>query len=358
MRASVLFAVAIALLFGLGVVIAAKYTGFFEPAPMLKQIRPKVLVARTNLFEGTTVLPDFVMVRDLAPEEEADYNRNRRDYMPPVVAAAANRILIRNVPADQPLKKEYFQDLALPKSITGRLKEGMVAVHLTLPPDRAGGGLMQVGEYVDVYLTTQICQDKNCYKSYTATGQLARNLRIIAKRNNLWVVMQPIKENEPVHYTLEANPYRAALISYAANTAGQLSLVPTVAPKTVPVKGFSDPNSKEYRDEDERVAKFNRGELTVGADDLKRIFDLPLPNPDELPLRVEHYRGLNMSGTTVFQKSGAFSNITSRGKQGTFMLPNSPWKRHEEHVEGSSSVHSSGYSDTEGRYWFRPPGKK
>src|SRR5262245_3572138 len=107
MRASTLFGITIAGLLGLGVVVGAKYAGFFEPrgTPVAQEPPIKVLVARQNLFEGTTTTPAEVMVRDLRPEEKADYERNRNKYLPALPAAAHMRVLARSVGADRPLKE-------------------------------------------------------------------------------------------------------------------------------------------------------------------------------------------------------------------------------------------------------------
>ena len=125
MRASVLFGVAIALLFGLTVVVAARMTGFFNPTSAVKKKPPRiqVLVARSNLFEGLVITANDVMVRDLFEEEKTEYDTNQRSFMPPVPSIANFRVPIRNVAANTPLRTDFFRDFGLPNSITIRLQK-------------------------------------------------------------------------------------------------------------------------------------------------------------------------------------------------------------------------------------------
>jgi len=119
-----------------------------------------------------------------------------------------------------------------------------------------------------------------------------------------------LPEGRPINFTLQANPYRAALIEFA-QTKGDLSLALTPTARQVradkdksgtPV--FSDPDSKEYKDEDTRIASLNAGDLTVGDGDLERIFNLKPPPPKTPPITVERYTGLQFQGTTVFTADG------------------------------------------------------
>jgi hypothetical protein len=112
-------------------------------------------------------------------------------------------------------------------------------------------------------------------------------------------VFKPIPEDQPLDFTLELNPYRAALVEYARDH-GAVSLTPLPelkqreleksreASKKGAKQKFSDPDSKEFRDEDERVAAFNRGDLSVGEDDLQRILSLSLPKK---PVAIELITG-------------------------------------------------------------------
>ncbi len=312
MRASTLFAVALAVFLGLGVVAAAKYSGIFNPRP--KEVPPpkehlKVLVAAKNLFEGFTILHGDVRVRDMSDDEEKQYLEHKDRYLAPKVEAGEMRVLVRSVEADQPLLREYLEDINLPTAINRRLSsDKMRAVNISLPIARAAGGLIQKGEHVDVYLTTRVSVPDRTDGAITQTAAIARNLKVIVKRNMLWPMMAPIDAAKPIDYTLEANPYRAALIQFAS-TKGELSLVPTASPQDVNGKtgravvppSQSDPSSKEYVDEDKRIAEFVSGERSVGEADLERIFNL---KPINMPVRIEKYYGVDYHGTQTFAKNG------------------------------------------------------
>jgi len=317
MKASTLFIITIAILLGVTAVVGAKYVGLFEPKvvePEKAQAMPQVVVARQNLFEGVTLMTSQVRLRPLRAHELAHYEKNRDKYLPPLVEAAHLRVMARNVEADQPLLREFFTDQGLPENLSARLEPYTRAVNVSVPKNRAGGGVIQRGEHVDVYLTTSICAGIDCEQSVTRTAVLARDLKVIMKRNNLWTVMVPDKENT-VNFTLQANPYRAALIEFAQQK-GELALVPTPSTQVRPTKtstkggmpSFSDPESAEYKDEDERVQAILEGELTVGEADLERIFKLKPMAPsaqEPPPIRVVRWSGLTLHGTTMFNPDGS-----------------------------------------------------
>jgi Flp pilus assembly protein CpaB len=335
MKASTLFIITVAVLLGVTAVVGAKYLGLFEPrevTPEKPPEMPQVLVAGENLFEGVTASPDQVKVRPLYPHELEHYKKNREKYLPPLKEAAQLRVMARSVEADQPLLREYFQDQAIPASISERLGPYMRAVNVAVDKNRSAGGILRVGEYVDVHLTSNICEAPNCEQTITQTAVIARGLKIIAKRNTLWTVLAA-DPGDTVSFTLEANPYRAALIEFAKRK-GDLALVPTPmdqvkpAAKGSPAKGglpsFADATSEEYRDEDGRVAGILQGGLTVGDADLERIFKLkPIQRVAEAPpIRVVRYSGLQLQGTTVFNpdgstpaamQAGAASSLHSQG---------------------------------------------
>ncbi len=329
MKASTLLSVTVALFLGLAVAVGAKYSGIFSPKPPapLPQPKPKakVLVAAKNLFEGYTILQGDVAVRDMTDKQEAFYREHEDQFLPAKVEAGIMRVLNRSVEADQPILRDYVDDVNLPQALNRRLSSpAMRAVNVTVPLERAAGGLIQRGEYVDVNLTTRISVAGRA-RSYTTTetAPIARNLKVIVKRNMLYDVLAPVDAKRPIEFTLEANAYRAALIEYA-KTKGDLTLVPTAAPKDtksgrsyVP-GGQSDPNSKEYQNEDERVEAVMRGEYAVGEADLERIFGLKPPEypARSRPTQIEQYTGTRFRGVQTFDTGGGKSNGN------TFVRPN------------------------------------
>ena len=208
--------------------------------------------------------------------------------------------------------------MGLAEPLKDRLVPGTRAVNVAITKDHAAGGLIQAGDWVDVHLTTQISMTNKA--PITQTASLARNVRVIAKRNILWSVLQALPDDKPVNFTLETNPYRAALVEFAKDK-GTLSLVPVpaleqtklearrrefLAPNgRIAAASYSEPDSAEYRDEGARVAAFLRGDLSVGQSDLVRIFNLRTPPPPALPPpAVQVYRGVEHHSNVHFGANG------------------------------------------------------
>jgi Flp pilus assembly protein CpaB len=267
-----------------------------QPTPTPPKPEPvMVLVAKTNIFENMTVTPLEVMVREATAEERSRRESSPGNYLAASVEAATLRIAARHIFVGEMLKKDDFLDPSIPDPPSKRLGPGMRSVNVVLPKDRAAGGLIRIGENVDVFLTTAICSDARCINYRTATAPLALNLKVVIKRDSLWTMMQALPEGKPVSYTIEANPYRAALIEMA-KTKGLITLVPSAGA----AKDRMSPSA--LRVEESRAAAFLAGEVVVSEDDLQRIFNLaPIQTP-EPPLSTEHYVGLQYAGTKVHDR--------------------------------------------------------
>lgn len=331
MRASTLFGVTLAVLLGLAVVVGAKVTGFLDKqAAQPKRENPiQVLVAGQNLFDGTTCQAYMTRVRNLTDEEMVHYNTNRGKYLPPIPQWADFRVLRASVAANEPLLKEHFQDLEIPKGIAKRLEPNMRAVNIVLPKDRAGAGLIQIDDRVDVYLTTTICADPRCSNPRSATAPIAKGLRVLVKRDNLWTMMAPVSDQAT--YILQANPYRAALLEYS-KLKGILTLVPT--PASIPGKNgkdphpMRDPQDNEFKDEDQRLQAFMAGEITVGDPDLERIFRLKaVPKTQvalgEQPFVVDRIGGVSRLKPFVVENPAADGSESSAGAASSLMADGS-----------------------------------
>jgi len=315
MRASTVFALALALLLGLAAAAGAKYAGLFEkkaaPAAVVEKAVPtKVLVARMNLFEDVTVTADQVGVRELSPTEEAALQasmggngnpRWKEKLMPALTSAAHFRVAKGNIPADRILMKDDFTDQMLPEELSKRLEPNTRAVNVSLPKDKVAGGVIRVGEYVDVLLTTKVGIGN---REELRTANIARGCKVVMKRNTPWALMVADPDDKPLHFTLQANPYRAALIEYG-QTHGQLSLMPAPASAKIGNGTFSDPTSAEYATEDQRVEKMMQGVLAIGDEDLIRVFKIIQPKapapaaPAVPPVVIYHLSGVNDAGKTV-----------------------------------------------------------
>jgi Flp pilus assembly protein CpaB len=308
MRASTVFALALSLLIALAAAAGAKYAGVFEkratPTQVLEKPAPtKVLVSLINLYEDVTVTYDQVAVRELNPGEEEQLRQrlgsNWKDrLMAPLVTAAHQRVLRQTMPADSVLLKEYFTEPGLPHALGDRLEPNTRAVNVSVSKEKAAGGAIRVGEYVDLLLTSKVTDG---VREETRTACIARTCKVIMKRNNPWTMMANDPDDKPVHFTLQANAYRAALIEYA-QSRGQLSLMP-VTPPTRISNSFSDSSSKEYASEDQRIEEVIRGERIIGDTDLMRIFRVN-PRSPARPVVIQHLSGVNEAGRTVFPAPG------------------------------------------------------
>jgi Flp pilus assembly protein CpaB len=290
MKASTLFGLTFALLMGLGVVVAARVTGFLDTKPAPEEQKKTnglpMLIAARNLFRGVAALEFDAKVRPMTDQDHAMYDKYRDKMLAPIPSAVEYRILKVNVPAGMPLMEDMFEPQALPDPISVRLAPGMRAVNVVLDRPRVAGGLARQGEFVDVLLTATVRQNGGLSRDtapmapFTASALIARKLKIVAKRDILYTVNVGNPVDKPIAFTLEANPYRSALIEYA-KSRGYLTLE-VLAPTNLANVGepMNDRDSKEYRDEDKRVNEFMNNEHTITDADLERIFNLrtrPMP---------------------------------------------------------------------------------
>jgi Flp pilus assembly protein CpaB len=321
MRASTLFAITLSVLLGLGAVATARYMGLFdkkEPPPVVveKPTVLRVLAPLSNLYEGIAVTPEQVGIKEIrlsADEDKtykADPNKYMAKYLTGTAAAAALRVPKRNIAADTPLLKEYFEEVALPDNVQKRLEPGTRAVNVAVPKKRAAGGGIWKDDYVEVWLTSKatLGSGKTATESLVSAC-VAKPCKVVMKRNNLWTVMAADPDDKPIDFTLQANPYRAALIEYAA-ARGELSLRPTEPPLNKGTGSFNDLNSPEYADEDTRVSQVTASSYTIGDKDLMRIFNLkpppppaPVP-PPPAPIVTRRILGTELAGHALYDPNG------------------------------------------------------
>jgi Flp pilus assembly protein CpaB len=308
MRASTIFIWTFAILLGFAAVVVARLSGVFtpkvEPVAAKKPDR-QILVAAKNLFAGDLINNSDVRVRVVKPEELAELDKNGSKYLPAVQQAAALRIAKKNIEADTPITRDMLEEMTKPNPLNTRLHPSMRAVNLSLLKDNSAGGLIQVGEWVDVLLTSNVRDGDGNASTHTAA--IAKGLRVIAKRNILWPIFAPLPEDKPVQFTLEANPYQAALIEFAKGK-GQLTIVAIPAseaqkyeerrtsamanPQEATLVSFGDATTAEAKAEVTRLDTFLKGEA-VGDGDLEKIFNLKAPPPPARTIQVEQYFGLS-----------------------------------------------------------------
>jgi Flp pilus assembly protein CpaB len=331
MRGSILAVLAIAILAGLGTVAGVRYLGLLNPPPVPEPPPPpppvveappppppvpQILVSARNVYPGEVLEPEYLQVRPLRPEEKSDYEKNKADYLPANPSVFYFRFLAKEVPTDQPLR---FSDLAPPKpmeALHSRLFPGTRALSVSIPKHRSAGGLIQVGDWVDVYLTTEVRRSDSPTKSpYTAL--LIPHALVVAKRDTLYPLRRPLPPGEPIEFMLATNPYRAALLEYG-RTIGQLSLVPVAEaekrrldelreqasddPSITVAATFAPPGSPEYKAEVDRIRAYENGVLSIGSDELAGLLKLP-PIPTSVPAppkTIEIYSGVSRSSLATF----------------------------------------------------------
>jgi len=322
MRASTLFAMTAAILLGLGVAVWAKMSGYFSRSvdtPVAKRPEPQVLVAARNLFAGDTIESAAVRVRPMTESEIKYFHDHQQQLLPPLPAAAQLRVTAKNIETDTPITRDLLKDFAKPTALNERLLPDMRAMNLTLSKDRSAGGLIQVGEWVEVYLTSNIESENT---KTTRTAVIAPKARVIAKRDTLWPVFAPLPKDKPVEYTIEVNPYRAALIEYS-RPKGILSMSPLPHADqkqleanraerlaanrpgdNIALTALND----EEREEISLVQSVERSELIISEAELAKLFNLDLHGPTKEPppatWSVERLIGAKRAATATFTLDG------------------------------------------------------
>ncbi|QEL13257.1 Flp pilus assembly protein CpaB [Limnoglobus roseus] len=343
MRASFLLVLTLAVLVGLAVAVGFRYSGFLNPAPVatvpvvagpvVEKIvppapLPKVVATTRNLFAGDTIDSLDVYLRNAKPEELKDLESHKDAYLPSLVSSAYFRTPMRNLEADTPIKKADLEEMAKPEALHTRLTPGTRALGVSIPKPQSAGGLIQVGDWVDVYVTTEVSRTDLDVK-VPHTGLVVKAAQVVAKRDTLYKIYSGLP-SEFIHFTLSANPYRTALIEYA-RTIGTLSMVPVSAEEKKKYDVLKDASAnnpdkaielavgntdgREGREELRRVKEYEAGTLGVGATDIFRILNLkPIPVPDpppppmipphpprpEPPTSIEIYNGTSKKAPAVF----------------------------------------------------------
>jgi Flp pilus assembly protein CpaB len=300
--------------------VAAKLAGYFTTQPLAaepKKQEIQILVASRNLFAGDMIDTNGVRVRNLQPGEMEHYTKYKDQYLPAVVSAAFLRVPNKNIEADKVILRGDLEEMAKPRALNTRLLPDMRAVNLSLTKDQSAGGLIQVGEWVDIMLTSKISGPGGAI--LTKTANLVPRVRVIAKRNTLWPVFAPLPDKKPVEFTLEVNAYRAALIEFA-RTKGDitLALLPANEQKKLEdrrqqaikqvafVRHFLEPNTDEATDEDQRIVSLQKGELSVSETDLVRIFNLKVDTtpPPVANTKIQRIVGIKHQGFAEFNNQG------------------------------------------------------
>lgn len=327
MRSSTMFALLAAVVLGLGVAVTVKATGLLNRTETKKEQPPTLVLATAiNVFEGYCLQSADVRLRPIRPDELKAYQNG--ELLPAMTQAAVRRFAKVNIPADTALRRDLLEDMSAPPTLKERISQGMEATNVAVPKAHCAGGMISVGDWVNVQLVSEISNGDG--QTTTATALIARNVRVIAKRNSLWPVAAPLAYDAPMNFTLECNPYRAALINYVKDK-GLLMLSPiseadkrvlearrheVMSQPLVQTVSYSIPESPEFRDEDLRVAAFLQGQYAVGQEDLMRLFQVKYvepPAPPPPPRRIERFSGVKPVASLEFDHQGQFIGAEAPG---------------------------------------------
>lgn len=348
MRVSFLAVVAVALLVGLGSVVAVKSLGLLstptppeptKPTPVLQRL-PRVLVTTRPLFEGDLLTSNELGTRAVMPQEMAHYRAHMDEYIPAVPQEASSRFLARTVPGNHPLLKSDLQPVRKAESLHDRLLPGSRPVNVTLTKNEAAGWLIGKGDWVDVHIISNVGRTDNTTKSPPARreGLIVRHAHVIAKRDSLVDLNLPIPKGETTFaYTLSMNPYRAALLEYA-RTLGTISLEPVSKEEQEKLNAMAkdvngdpakaalilvgDPNTKQGIDEQARVDQYTSAGTAIGPEDLARVLQLkPLEaTVVPRPITVETYHSVRKGPTLNFPTAEMVATRKPAGEY-TFSKP-------------------------------------
>jgi Flp pilus assembly protein CpaB len=270
-----------------------------------------------------------VALRPLRAEELKEYEEHKAEYLPPAAHITYFRTTARDILPDKPLKYSDLTDPQKPKPLADRLAPGTRAVSVAIPKEHSVGGLIQVGDWVDVYILTDVSRTDSPTRVPHA-ALLVPRAQVIAKRDTLYSIYAPLAPGEPIPFTLATNPFRAELLEYG-RTVGTLALVPVSADEkkrldtlreaamkdpglnlSVP---FAAPGSKEHEAELAQIDRYTRGVLTIGAEELANVLNLPKievpvipeppapqpePPPPPAPITIEKFSGTEATGLSSF----------------------------------------------------------
>ena len=259
----------------------------------------KVTMAAVNLLDRTQILPSYVKTVSMTQE---DYNAllEMPQYKGRTMLTGSqpiNRTTVKPVLAETPIFKDDVEDLKYPVPVSTLLGNGKRAVQMDIPANQA---MIQVGDRVDVVCTLG---NDNLGSGGAATAILARGLRVIARFNTTRTAALP-PPGSTRSYTLEATPYRAALIDLAKSIGASFNL--SVNPRLVMEDGSAAVS--ESIPSDSPLEQTDR----VTTADLARLFGIS-PRSRALAWEVETYRGLSKGRSFWFD---GYSNGYRRTEQG------------------------------------------
>jgi Flp pilus assembly protein CpaB len=200
------------------------------------------------------------------------------------------RTTIKAIKAEEPIFEDQLEPLTYPEPVSNRLAPGKRAVVIAVPSNAT---MIQVGDHVDV-LCTLTHDSPLVQQGATTTAVMAKNLKCIARFNSTRTAVQPDPRSPTRTYTLEATPYRAALIELAKSVGGQFNL--TVSPRQPSEEGAGAGSVGAVADVGAEDPQTDR----VTMEDLAKVFGIKPPEPPPPVWQVERYSGVNRGAPLLF----------------------------------------------------------
>ncbi len=202
--------------------------GLSEKKPEVAQSNAQILVAARDLRVGTDIAETDVKWQEW-PETMVFAGAIRRTEAQTPKDALSGRLKER-VAAGQPLSKSMVVDAAKGNMLAATLREGYRAVGIPVRVETIAGGLIGVGDYVDVVMTYKLTRtgDSTIARKF-ATETILENVRVLGIDTKS--VAQDIPDEEgkkakaksKMTITLEVNPVGAEKISLASEM-GEITL--------------------------------------------------------------------------------------------------------------------------------------
>jgi len=276
-NAGTVFAVTAAIVAGLAIAWGVKvFILDRKPAPPPKD-EPKytLTVAAVNILPRTEILPSMVKTIQVP---KADFDKAQQTAQGAgtelLKGTPVGRTTVKAIYAEDPIQKNQFEALDYPPPVASLIGEGKTSVIVAAP---AASTMLQVGDACDVLCT--IANDSPVFgpSGSGATAKLAKNLKVVARFGTTrTAALPPPGPNRT--YTLEADPWQAAVIELAKSMGGAFSLNPRAAHGGDVAAAKADKadsaEDEAYKTVAERYEKNNR----VTAMDVALLFGVkPVP---------------------------------------------------------------------------------
>jgi Flp pilus assembly protein CpaB len=279
-NAGTVFAVTAAIIAGLAIAWGVKvFVLDRKPAPAPKD-EPKfaLAVAAVNIPPRTEIVPSMVKTIQVS---KADFDKAQQSAQGAgtelLKGTPVGRTTLKPIYAEDSIVKNQFEALDYPQPVASLIGPGKTSVIVAAP---SASTMLQKEDHCDVLCT--LANDTPIFgpSGSGATATLAKDLRVVARFGSTRTAVRP-PPGPTRTYTLEADPWQAAVIELAKSMGATFSLNPRanktaedVAAANAEVGGAAKGEDEAYKTVAERYAKNNR----VTAVDLALLFGVrPVP---------------------------------------------------------------------------------